>query len=114
MCGKAVHCGGWCFRSNEGELLRGLPHTHSSELDANAVMAKLGVKGRILCTLRGAAFGAVDTSSLEKLNAKDLAWSSSGQTRENCIAPKPPPAGNTHARTSCYLQSPEVGRRPGV
>ena len=61
MCGKAVHCGGWCFRSDEGELLRGLPHAHSSELDAN------------------------------------LAWSSYGQTRENCIAPKPPPAGNTHA-----------------
>ena len=70
--GKAVHCGGWTFHSNDGELLRGLPHTRSTDTSFPQVVSKLLVQDSVHVAWDG-LLGAVDTSCLEKLDAKELA-----------------------------------------
>ena len=62
--GKAVPCGAWSFHSNECELLRGLPRTASQDLEVTSCQNVHAAWEGLL--------GAVNTSSLDSLNAKEL------------------------------------------
>ena len=62
--GKAVRCGA-C------ELLRGLPRTASQDLEVTSCLAKLLVKDHVHAAWEG-LLGAVNTSSLDSLSAKEL------------------------------------------
>ena len=69
--GKAVRCGDWSFHSNDGELLRGLPHTIFQDIAVDGLLAKLLMKDAAHAAWEGLV-AAVDTSCLASLNAKEL------------------------------------------